>query len=105
MSDLPSFKAGVGDIVETIRYMKENKYNVNRIINQKRAIPDIIAEIASLEIFSKKPTKFQISIFRKNFKALHLNDNEDTVEKEDSDTDTRESDWKILTEPVDDPNK
>ena len=101
--DLPTFKSGRNEIIETIRYLKEKGYNINRIMNQKRAIPDIIAEIDGLGLFSKKPTKPQISTFRKNYKDLHLNENTEPVEYGPSDREPENDDFKILTDPIVDP--
>ena len=64
----PPFKAGTDECMQTAEILKSAGYNPNRILNGKRAIKDIIAEIDRLDLFSKKPKESQIKAFRRNYK-------------------------------------
>lgn len=64
----PPFKAGKDDYQQTAKLLRSAGYNPNRIMNAKRAIKDIIAEIARMDLFSSKPNTNQIKAFRRNYK-------------------------------------
>lgn len=97
-ADGPVFSGGKDKIIDTINYLVSVKYDVKRILNPHKAIPEIIEDIHNLGIFSKKPQKNQISAFRENYKKLGLGDAEKT-QKHEEPIDLN-SEWKAATESI-----